>query len=85
MNKAEKEKLVNNLKMLKEKHVSYLREEADKAASRCERNVLRRLRSVNMTAQSVPIGDVLELERHTSPTMETLKALQMLQERQDLK
>lgn len=72
LSKAEKAELLRNLKTIKATHIEYLRKEADKISKSCEKSVLRRLRKVSMTAQPLRIADVLEMERHETPTIPKL-------------
>lgn len=74
LNKAEKAKLLRSLKAIKENHLEYLNKEAERVSKNCEKSVLRRLRKVSMTAQPLKIADVLEMERHETPTIQKLKA-----------
>lgn len=76
LNKAEKAELLRSLKAIKTNHIDYLTKEADKVSKSCEKSVLRRLRKVSMTAQPLKIADVLEMERHETPTIPKLKSQQ---------
>lgn len=76
LNKAEKAELLRSLKAIKTNHIDYLNKEVDKVSKSCEKSVLRRLRKVSMTAQPLKIADVLEMERHETPTIPKLKSEQ---------
>lgn len=73
LTKAEKAQLIAHLKALREKHLTALRNEADKIAKRCEKKVARRLNKVSVTIRTVRLLDVLEMERDHSPSIQELR------------
>lgn len=73
LTEKEKAELLRNLKLIKENHVQFLRKEAERISKSSEKSVLRRLRKVSMTAQPLRMGDILEMERRETPTIQKLQ------------